>query len=238
MIIAEPTTWILPAIGLGACALWPFRRTAKAPGSTGANLGAGEPGTTHRTASDENLDRGIRLGMLGHLERASESFRSAVEADPTSACAHYNLALALDLMGRQREAREHYQTATELRPDSFEAQVNFGVLLCMLGETGAAAERFRAAISVNPHDPTAYFNLGCCYLDEGEHRKAAEAFRDSVSADPADAMTRFNLAVALRRAGCADLAEAELRAFLELAGARYPEHRAYVQAVLADHYGG
>lgn len=238
MIINDLTTWILPAVGLGALTLWPFRRAARDPGSAGAESEAGDRVTAPLSPSEEHFDRGIRLGMLGHLERAAECFRSAVEADPSSAAAHYNLALALDLLGRQREAQEHYEAAAGLEPGFPDAEVNLGVLLCMRGETGAAAERFRAAISANPHDPTAYFNLGCCYLDEGEHRKAVEAFRDSVSADPADAMTRFNLAVALRRAGCADLAEAELRAFLDLAGARYPEHRAYVQTVLADHYVG
>ncbi len=59
---------------------------------------------------------GIKHYNAGHMEIAAKHFSEAVEADDTSAEAHYNHALALDGMGDHGGATEEFSRALELAP--------------------------------------------------------------------------------------------------------------------------
>ncbi|GJL64995.1 MAG: hypothetical protein NPIRA04_36490 [Nitrospirales bacterium] len=70
---------------------------------------------------------GIKHYNKGHWEKAHDHFMEAVEADPKSAEAHYNLALALDNMGDHKAATQHFQDAFDLGKDNPDIQ-NSGIL--------------------------------------------------------------------------------------------------------------
>lgn len=70
------------------------------------------PSSPARMANDE----GVSHFQQGHWDVAMEHFNKAVQADPNSAIAHYNVALTLDKMGKHDEATNEFKKALELAP--------------------------------------------------------------------------------------------------------------------------
>ncbi len=75
----------------------------------------GSKGETHNT-------EGIEHFKQGHWDKAKTHFMEAAKADPQSAEAHYNLALALDKAGDHKAATEHFKKAQELGQGNPEIQ--------------------------------------------------------------------------------------------------------------------
>ena len=65
---------------------------------------------------------GIEHYNQEHWDKAHAHFMQAVEADPQSAEAHYNLALSLDKMGQHKEAAMEFKMAQELGKDNPDIQ--------------------------------------------------------------------------------------------------------------------
>jgi Tfp pilus assembly protein PilF len=57
---------------------------------------------------------GIEHYNMGHWSEAKKHFEAAVDADPSLAEPHYNLALALDKLGSHAEATTHFKKAGAL----------------------------------------------------------------------------------------------------------------------------
>lgn len=62
------------------------------------------------------LEEGNQLFDKKDYAMAEQSYRRTITAYPTSAEAHYNLAVTLDRMGNRGEARKHYMEAANLAP--------------------------------------------------------------------------------------------------------------------------
>ncbi len=62
------------------------------------------------------LEEGNQLFDKKDYATAEQSYRRTITAYPTSAEAHYNLAVTLDRMGNRGEARKHYMEAANLAP--------------------------------------------------------------------------------------------------------------------------
>jgi len=62
------------------------------------------------------LEEGNQLFNTKDYATAEQSYRRTITAYPTSAEAHYNLAVTLDRMGNRGEARKHYMEAANLAP--------------------------------------------------------------------------------------------------------------------------
>ena len=95
---------------------------------TGLAVGTAEAGAPAAlmTAPDSKANahntEGIDHYNQEHWGVAHEHFMQAVEADPESAQAHYNLALALDKMGQHGDAAQHFKKASDLGKDNPEIQ--------------------------------------------------------------------------------------------------------------------
>jgi len=72
-------------------------------------------------AADHNTE-GMKHYDKGHWDKAHDHFMEAVKADPKSAEAHYNLALALDNLGDHKAATQHFQEAFDLGKDNPDIQ--------------------------------------------------------------------------------------------------------------------
>jgi Tfp pilus assembly protein PilF len=83
---------------------------------------AGEPTPSPLEVSKRSPARrhtvlGVEHFHKGRMDVASRHFRVAVQADGTSAEAHYNLALALDAAGDHFAAAREFERALALAPD-------------------------------------------------------------------------------------------------------------------------
>jgi len=83
-------------------------------------VAAGSPAETHNKEGIEHYNK-------SHWDVAKKHFMGAVEADPKSGEAHYNLALALDKSGDHKMATEHFQKALDLGKGNAEI-ANSGIL--------------------------------------------------------------------------------------------------------------
>ena len=79
------------------------------------NAAAGSKAETHSSAGIEHYGK-------GHWDVAKKHFSEAAKADPQSAEAHYDLALALEKSGDHKSAAEHFQRAAALGKDNAEIQ--------------------------------------------------------------------------------------------------------------------
>ena len=64
----------------------------------------------------QQLEQGNQLFAQHDWAGAKQVYLATIQADPTVAEAHYNLALALERLGEKAEARKHYVAAANLAP--------------------------------------------------------------------------------------------------------------------------
>ena len=62
----------------------------------------------------QRLEEGNQLFAKHDWAGAKQVYLATIQADPTVAEAHYNLALALERLGEKAEARKHYVAAANL----------------------------------------------------------------------------------------------------------------------------
>jgi Tfp pilus assembly protein PilF len=67
-------------------------------------------------AVSQRLEEGNQLFAQRDWAGAKQVYLATIQADPTVAEAHYNLALALERLGDKADARKHYVAAANLAP--------------------------------------------------------------------------------------------------------------------------
>jgi len=100
------------------------------------------------------------LRKTGKPEEARRILESALTIDPSSAIAHYRLALVLMDMGKKDEAIEHLTQIEELAPTFPEIDYQLGVAFGQTDKLGLA-----------------HFYLGCYYYHEDNSAAAIEQFK-------------------------------------------------------------
>ena len=73
------------------------------------------PAGTNAVVSQQ-LEEGNQLFARQDWTGAKQVYLATIQADPTIAEAHYNLALALERLGEKVEAKKHYVAAANLAP--------------------------------------------------------------------------------------------------------------------------
>jgi tetratricopeptide (TPR) repeat protein len=76
--------------------------------------------TPERKEGDPAIVRGIKLYRREHYQEAIFEFKRALEEDPQSAAAHFNLACCYSILHNAEEAYEHLAQAVELGFDDRE----------------------------------------------------------------------------------------------------------------------
>jgi len=132
-----------------------------------------------------------------NLDIATQLVQRALEINPASPSAHFNLGLLRGKAGDTAAARAGYEAALARKPDYFEALFNLGVLLNESGEHAAAAEQLGRALRLRPRDPGALNAIGVAREAQGDLNGAIEAYELSIATRPGSAAAHANLAGAL-----------------------------------------
>ncbi len=119
--------------------------------------------------------RGIALLRSGEVQDGINDLVKAIELDPNSADAHYNLGYGLLGQERIEEAIEHLARAVEVRRDFAVAHYNLGVATFMTGRPTEALPHLRAAIHFAPGDPDAHGFIAVVLEHLGDSDGAREA---------------------------------------------------------------
>lgn len=146
-------------------------------------------------------DLGDYLRTQWRYEDAIDTYSRAALADPASAEAMLNMALAFESLGRKEEALASYQAGLAIDPDRAEAYANVGNLLRGMSMPDGAIQAFEKAIELDPTLAAAYYNLAVTLKERERYDEAQAAFIKSVEHAPDSIVNRFELAN-LRRVLC------------------------------------
>ena len=161
-------------------------------------------------------DLGFVLERQGLADEAIEMYRKALELDPGSATAHYNLGGSLVQRGEYEAAEGHFRAALAQKP-SAPAYDGLGFALWKQGRVHEATAALRAAIEADPSHPAAYDHLGTILLEQGRLEEAESSYRLLVRNRPS-AAAHAQLAEVLMRLGRPDEARREMETAKALEG--------------------
>jgi tetratricopeptide (TPR) repeat protein len=163
-------------------------------------------------------DLGFVLARQGLPEEAAEMYRKALESDPDSATAHYNLAVSLAGSGELAEAEDHFRATIEKEPSS-RAHAALGIVLIQQQRVDEGVASLRKAIEIDPGNAAAYAQLGTALVEQGKLEEAAATYRKLLRNQPS-AAAHQQLAQVLMRLGRTEEAQKELQLAKSLEGAR------------------
>jgi tetratricopeptide (TPR) repeat protein len=121
------------------------------------------------------------------LEAAENSYRRAIEIDPSFTNAFINLGNLLYRQSKADMAELMYTRALQIDPDQPEACYNMGFLLYDRGDIHGALDYFQRCIRTAPSFADAHFNLAMVFEDLGKHREARPHWETYLRLDPTSA---------------------------------------------------
>jgi tetratricopeptide (TPR) repeat protein len=124
-------------------------------------------------------------------------WRRALERDPASWAAHYNLGYADAQAGRLADGVSQYEAALRIRPDFAEAQNTLGIALAQEGRLPEAIAHLRAAVRLDAAYAEAHANLGLALAITGRLPEAVAEYGLALRLNPADTKARIKLGLAL-----------------------------------------
>lgn len=126
-------------------------------------------------AERDYIRRGNRSYRDSMFVDADVNYRKALDANPKSAIAMYNLGNALLQQQKLQEAMDQYAAAASME------------------QSKEASERDKEALA------QIYHNIGVIFHLQKEYAKAIEAYKQSLRNNPKDDETRYNLALAQKQ---------------------------------------
>jgi tetratricopeptide (TPR) repeat protein len=118
-----------------------------------ANVPLALPGDPRSLTYSNLASELLRLDDVVAAERWA---RAAVERDPASAEAHFNLGLALRGLGRDAQAETPFREALRLEPAyAADALAELGAIRALAGDAPGAAELLERALALEPAHPQA-----------------------------------------------------------------------------------
>jgi tetratricopeptide (TPR) repeat protein len=165
------------------------------------------------------------LQMLGFFQTkrqlnldAVNSYRRALEIDPSSAEASVGLGVAQSAGGMLSEALRTLEAGANRFPRDATHWQAIGLLLLQLAESGPgdparARAAFETALRIDPGLAESHYRLGSIALQEGDLIAAREQLNAALRSTPADSRIHFGLARLYRRESNPAEAAREMEAF-------------------------
>lgn len=158
----------------------------------------------------------VKLAMAqartGAYDAARASLGRALDIDPDSPIARFNLGEVMRRQGQLAAAVEQYRRTLALDPNYAKAHLGLGLVNRQQGRP--AMESFRRALRFDPLLAEAHLGLGKETLERGPSAEAARHFQQAIRVDPDSAAAHLNLGLAQARQG---LQEEALAAFRQAA---------------------
>ncbi len=117
------------------------------------------------------------------LEKAVETYRTALKLDPTLSASRTNLAAAQAMLGQSGEAKQTLGTGANPNEDGA-TWLKIGVAEEQKNRFGEAEKAYRKALELSPKLAEAWHRLGVCLLRTNRKSEAEKAFRTSISNEP------------------------------------------------------
>ncbi len=145
----------------------------------------------------------VKLAMAqaetGAIDAARASLERALDIDPGSPIARFNLAEAMRRQGQYAAALEQYRRTLAVDPNYAKAHLGLGLVNRQQGRP--AMESFRRALQSDPLLAEAHLGLGRESLEKRRAAEAARHFLQALRVDPDSAEAHLNLGLAQARQG-------------------------------------
>ena len=193
-----------------------------------------------------NREEAYRANNIGvaQLEQfkpkdAADSFRRALQLEPSLAIARINLGIALFNMPDLPAAQKELQAAVAAAPNAPQPHYVLGLAAKSQNKADEAIASFQKVLQLDPKDVGANVNLGQLYAQQRKYPEAIAVLRTAVSMEPYNATALYNLGTSLIRAGQREEGQKVVAQFQELRqrgtgttlGANYLEQGRYAEAI-------
>ncbi len=158
-------------VAAGVCAFEPRLPQPGSPDSRNAAVAWFERGC------EQDVDR-------SSWDEAAESYRHAIELDPSYSDAHCNLGSVYFNQSDREGARSCFERALEFEPGHVEANLNLGTILEEEGSDEEALSCYRAALETSPLYADVHVSLGLLYEKLGLRRTALSHWRRYLQLEP------------------------------------------------------
>ncbi len=190
--------------------------------SSGQSL---EEASTHLRRAIElkkrNADANRLLGTVMRKrfepQAALEYHLLAVEIDPASASAHFELGITHNALGQNSEAEASLKKALELEDDDPVTWYAYGEVLRITKQCSRAVPAYQRALELDRKHPKAANKLGVCYFATQNYKQAELILSAAVQVDPSDPYPYFNLAMVYDKLDRPNAAIKAYTKFVELA---------------------
>ncbi len=182
---------------------------------------------------------GVALLEQFKYKEAADSFKRALQLEPTLALARINLGIALFNLPDLPAAQKELQAAITLAPNAPQPHYVLGLAAKTQNRPEEAIASFQRVLRIDPNDVGANVNLGQLYAQQRKYPEAIAVLRTSVAAEPYNATALYNLGTALLRGGQREEGQKVIAQFQELRqrgsgttlGANYLEQGRYAEAI-------
>jgi protein O-mannosyl-transferase len=158
---------------------------------------------------------GASLLAAGHLDKAMDHFRRAIEINPNSIVAHNNYGAALQRSGRLDEAEVEVRKALDLSPNVIAPHINLVEILQKRGRLNEAVEEYKTILQLVPSSEQGRLGLADTLCQLGRSSEAIPCYRDVLEANPTNSDVRIRLGRALIENGEFAAAESTFASLLQ-----------------------
>ena len=149
----------------------------------------------------------------GQGDKALESYKKAIEAEPNNVGALVSMARYYDRKGDSKQAIQYFQKAATVSPKDASIHNDLGLAYSKAGNTAAARDSFNKAISINGTDLRYRNNLATLLVENGQADEAVNQLQQLVS----PAVAHYNVAYLHFSKQNIPAAQKELQVALQLA---------------------
>ncbi len=130
----------------------------------------------------------IQMGIIAAAQKnplAVDYYLNALEIQPTSEEALYNLGMYYQQTDQYNPAIETYTALLKVNPHHFDAHFNLGMIHAYkLDVVDEGLKYFNMAIIDNPGEPRGYYGRGYCYEKKGDVNAATADYKKALEIDP------------------------------------------------------
>jgi tetratricopeptide (TPR) repeat protein len=144
---------------------------------------------------------GAWFAQQGDLKCALSSFEAAVQIEPHSAQAHYNLGVARIRSQALPAAAAEFRLALQYKPGMTVAHNALGSVLMTMGKAVEAEAEFREALKMDPNSVIALDQLAQRLVSERRYETAARYWKRALTLQPDSPAMRLSMGVATYQRG-------------------------------------
>jgi len=175
---------------------------------------------THPDSARMHQIMAEHLVNRGDIPAALTQYRMALQADPNSSGAHFELGEALLFSSKSEasyeDARKEFEASLALNHNDAKAESWLGQIFTSKQDMPAALEHYSRAVGLDPNDVDARVGLGKVLIAMGQLEGALSHLLEAVRLDPLNAAAHYRLASVYRELGRTADAHKELAAFSEI----------------------